>query len=325
MTLGQAVLAASLFAATWTTSAAALTIDLAVMGTASGVACGAAQALLVAGDPAGADRVMVRWTLFASLGDVLAPLVTAAAIALGWSYRGAMAAVGVLVAVQCVLGLGSLAGRKGAPEHEPLPEPAPRAAALSRALRMPRLWAWLFAASTCTLLDEIVVALAALRMGSSHGDAEAVCAAAAGAFSMGAVLGSAVTDRVVARLGSRAVLLASGAATLVLVGALVASHGVVLAAMALFLLGAACAPHHGLALAKAYDLLPANPGTVQALGQVFVVVDVGAPLALGLAADRLGIRAALAMLAIQPIVILVCALLLEGRGDGEAPRRQGAK
>jgi hypothetical protein len=58
---------------------------------------------------------------------------------------------------------------------------------------------------------------------------------------------------------------------------------------------------------------------VQAIGQLFVVVDVLAPLALGLVADRLGLRAALACLALQPVVVAACAV-----GWGRSARRDPA-
>jgi MFS family permease len=54
--------------------------------------------------------------------------------------------------------------------------------------------------------------------------------------------------------------------------------------------------------------MPANPGTVQALAQLFTAIDVVAPLALGLIADRFGLRAAIACLVLQPLVIAVCAV-----------------
>jgi MFS family permease len=312
---GQAVLAVALLCAAWTRSAVGLACDLAVAGAASGVACGAAQALLVVSDPVGADRAMVRWTLFSSVGDVLAPLVTGAAIALGYSYRGATAAVGVAVGLQCLANARTAAPAASGPPREPSDSNPPTESLLAagrRALRMPRLWAWLFAASTCTLLDEIVVALGALRMGREQGATEAVATAAALAFSAGAVTGSALTERPVARWGGRRVLLASSVLCVVALGGAVTSHGVLGLAVALFAVGVTCSPHHGLALAQAYELLPSHPGTVQALAQVFVVVDVGAPLAVGAIADRLGAGDAIAVLAVQPLVIAVCAACVGG-------------
>jgi MFS family permease len=318
ITIGQAVLAAALFSAAWAKSAVALTLDLAVAGAASGVACSAAQGLLVVSDPAGADRAMVRWTFFSCVGDLLAPLVTACAIALGLSYRGAMAAVGALVALQClVAALPAPSLATEGPVDTTAPEERVLTAA-SRALRMPDLWAWLFAASSCTLLDEIVVALGALRMGREQGASEALATTAALAFAAGTVAGSAVTDRAVARWGARVVLVASAVLCAAALGAVVESHGAGWTAVALFLVGVTCAPHHGLALAQAYDRMPSRPGTVQALGQLFVVVDVGAPLAVGAVADRLGPGHAIAVLVLQPLVILVCALVVGRPPPGTA-------
>jgi MFS family permease len=311
--VGQAALAASLLFLAWTRSPWGLTVGLALAGTTSGVACGAAQALLVATDPRGTDRAMLRWTFFAAIGDVLTPLATAAAIALGGTYRGAMLAIAVVVIAQCVgLLRASREGRAPAPEAPPDSEPPadPLRAALARAVRRPRLWAWLFAAASCTLLDELVVALAALRMQHDQGVREAWAVAAAVAFSAGAVVGTALTDRVVARVGPRAVLVASSALCAIALGGVLAPRSPVAAAVALFVVGVTCAPHHALAQARAYDEMPGNPGTVQAIGQLFVVVDVVAPLALGLVADRLGLRAALACLVIQPVVVAACAVLM---------------
>jgi predicted MFS family arabinose efflux permease len=257
----------------------------------------------------------------AAVGDVLTPLVTAAAIALGHSYRGAMLAIAVVVAIQCVGLLRTIrAPGAAAPAPDDDEPPAdPLRAALARAVRRPRLWAWLFAAASCTLLDELVVALAALRMQRDQGVSEAWAAAAAVAFSGGAVLGTALTERIVARVGSRTVLIASSALCAASLAAVLGPASPVAAAVALFVVGVTCSPHHALAQARAYDEMPGNPGTVQAIGQLFVVVDVAAPLALGLVADRLGLRAALACLALQPVVVAACAV-----GWGRPARRDPA-
>jgi len=88
----------------------------------------------------------------------------------------------------------------------------------------------------------------------------------------------------------------------------------------MFVAGLSCAPHHALAQAQAYEQLPGNPGTVQALAQLFVVADVAAPLAVGLLADRFGLGAALACLVLQPAVIAVCAWRIP-RSSAQSRRR----
>jgi MFS family permease len=255
---------------------------------------------------------MVRWTLFAAVGDVLAPLVAASAIALGSSYRGAMLAVAAVVSIQCVGSFFLRAGSSAEPSGDSTPS---LRAAIASATRKGRLWAWLFAAASCTLLDEIVVALAALRMARDQGASEMVATAAAVTFSIGAVLGASITDAAVARLSSRRVLVTSGVACALALVILLSTGSVLASCAALFFVGLTCAPHHALCQARAYEELPDNPGTVQAIARIFVLTDVLAPLALGVVADRLGLRVAIGCLLAQPAIIVACSALCRARSS----------
>lgn len=313
---GQAALALSLAFTASSKSAWGLTVGLALAGATSGIACSAAQAMVVATDPRGPDGAMARWGLLGAVGDVLAPLVTAAGMALEGSYRGAMAAVAVLVSLQCLGIVGDSAGRDAGRQadvaaRDPAPPAEAARHALRRAVRLPRLWGWLAAAAVCTLLDELVVAVAALRLEREQGLTAALAAAAAVTFSAGAVLGSTLTDRAVGKHPPRRILLVSSALCVLALGVLVSAQSAAASCAALFLVGVSCAPHHPLALARAYDALPRNPGTVQALAQVFVLVDIAAPLGLGVMADRFGLSAALACLLLQPAAIVACALVAD--------------
>jgi len=326
---GQAALGASLLFVAWTHGPWGLALGLAVAGTASGVACGAAQGVLVAADPANVDRGLVRWALFASIGDVLAPLVTAGAIALGFSYRAAMAAIAAAVLCQCVA--SSRRDDSGASPAHPDELVEPLRTAIAGAMRRPRLWLWLFAAATCTLLDEIVVALSTIRVERDLGTSAALAAAVPVVFAVGSVVGTHLSDRAVARVGSRRVLVGSAGLCGVSLALLVACRHPVALCFALAAVGVTCASHHALAFARAYDEVPQRPGVVQACAQLFVVIDVVAPLALGRVADRFGSRAAIACLVAQPGVILACAVCFapsklrradaEGLADlGQGPR-----
>jgi MFS family permease len=310
--LGQVALAAALLFTAWTSDPWSLAFGLALAGASSGVACGAAQGLLFASNRESADRAMVRWSIYGAVGDLLTPLLTALAIALGHSYRGAMGALAVVVLAHAVLATsllfrGSHAEHPG-PDVAPLAEPLREV--LARAIRLPRLWAWLFAAGSCTLLDEIVVALGALRLAHAGGTSSAMATGAAVTFSAGSLLGATITDRLATRFDSRRVLAMSAILCALALAALWSTGSPLASCAALFAVGTTCAPHHPLALARAYDELPDYPGTVQAMGQVFFVVEVVAPLAIGLAADRLGLGAAIGCLLVQPAVIFACAALL---------------
>ena len=316
---GQAALAASLTFVGWTHSAWGLTVGLALAGAASGVACGAGQAVLVASDAGGVDRAMVRWSLFASIGDVLTPGLTALSLAFGWSYRAALLAIAALVVLQLtasILARTNLSSGASEPGEDDSPND-PLRAAVSRAARLPRLWAWLFAAASCTLLDELVVAFSALRLQREQGWSESLAAAAAITFAAGSVAGASLCDRAVSHFGRRRVLFASAGACILALGALLLPLPPLTACVGLLVLGCAAAPHHPLALAHAYEELPRNPGTVQAFGQLFVAVEVLAPLVLGEVADHLGLRAAVACLLVEPLVIATASFLARDAADCE--------
>jgi MFS family permease len=307
---GQAALAAALAFVAWTSSPWGLTLGLAFAGAASGVACGASQALLLAANRGAEDRAMVRWSLASAVGDVVTPLATGAALAIGRSYRFAMGAVAFVVALQCAASARSLL-RAALAEEPPVDAEHPSESvlvALRRALHLPRLWVWLLAAASCTLLDELVIALVVLRLERDGAMTGALATAAAVTFAAGSVAGGAAVERFSARWSARAVLIASASVCVLAIAALLAGHGVIASSAALFALGVACSPHHPLAMARAYRELPDRPGAVQAIGQLFVVVDVVAPVLLGAVADRLGLGVAIACLGLQPLVVATCAV-----------------
>ena len=82
----------------------------------------------------------------------------------------------------------------------------------------------------------------------------------------------------------------------------------------LAMLGASSAQLYTLAQAAAYARLPGRPGLVNALLGPLHWVDVVAPLALGALLSQWGMNAALAALAVQP---LVCVLVARAAGAAE--------
>lgn len=313
------VLAFALAACALAEEAWLLSLGLALAGAASGVGCAAAEAELVSTYPGGPSRAMSRWIAFGAVGDLLAPLVVAGVLALGASHRAALFGIAALIALHGLRMARAAARAERAVEParhaaggDEAPEPT-LTAALRSALAMPRLWWLLFATAACTLLDEIVVAFAALRL---HGDlhwSEAAVAAMLSACSFGAVLGALATERLLARFTPAALLSASALAALIALGVFATTHSAAVAAGALFVIGVAAAPHYPLAQAAAYELVPGRPGLVNALAQLFVLVDLASSLAVGVIAARFGLSAAILSLGLQPLVILAVAVSLYRR------------
>ncbi len=284
-----------------------LGLALGVAGAASGVACASAQGEIVGAFAGNADRAMARWTTFAAAGDLLAPLLVAGVLACGGTYRAGLLAVAAVVLLQVIVTRRSSAtpARSAAGPHE----------SWRAALARPRLWALLLAVEFCALLDEVVVALGALRMTRDLGAGEALAAAGLTAFSLGSLAGATATDALCAKISARKLLIVAGCASLGALGLLVVSRSPLQALAALLLLGASAAPHFALIQAAAYAAVPGRPGLVNAASQLLFAVQIVLPLAVGLVATRFGLAVALASLSVQPLVVLAVALTLFGRGE----------
>jgi MFS transporter, FSR family, fosmidomycin resistance protein len=321
--LGLLALSGSLALCAAAESATLLALALGIAGTASGVACGAAQAELVSADPRGAERTLTRWVMFGGIGDVLTPIVLGAVLALGGSYRAALWAAALVIGVQAVLVLRTPPARPAsaaadAPtlDAEPM---VPLARALRTAAQNGRLWLWLFGAALCTLLDEIVVALTTLHLERDLGLPQAAAAGYATALSIGGVIGAFVVERVLAHVSATRVLVVSALVCLLGLAVVVALDSPVWMLPALLLVGMSAAPQYALLSARAFAAVPGRPGVVNALSEVFVLLDILAPVALGVIADRAGLELALGCLLAQPLCVLLLVLLLRDRT--RRPRR----
>jgi len=322
--LGLAGLSLGLLLVAVAPSAGWLSFGLALAGAASGLACSAAQLDLIASHAGDGDVALARWALFGGLGDVASPLLVAAVLGLGGSYRGALAVIAALSAVQALAALLEPPPHAGAESETVESEAAEPDLPLGRALRAAagqrRLWLWLIGSGLCTLLDEIVLALASLRLRLDLGESDALAASAGVVFSLGATLGALLTERLLPKLPARRLLLASALACVCALGLVVLAPSARWLLPALFLLGITAAPHYPLLEARAYAELPGRPGLVRALSQVTALIEVLAPAVLGAIAQAFGLAAALAALVLQPLCVL--ALLWATRRPGPGPARR---
>jgi MFS family permease len=286
-----------------------LGMALAVASPAAGCVCGLAEVTLIAANPGDPERVMTRWTLAGSLGDLAAPALVALATLAG-SWRFALVGCALLLGTHALL-VSKLARPPDAEPESSSEEPAPSPR------RAPRsLWIWLAAATACTLLDEILASLAALHLETDLHATPAASAAALAAWAFGSGVGLVVTAWALGRVAPRRLLVIASLAC-----AAVASIWPVLgdarhAAAGLFLLGFTAAPLFPLATAAAYAAVPGRAALVAALEQIFVPFEIAAPWLLGVAADRFGLRVALGLLVACPaaVVLAVAAGAVSARG-----------
>jgi predicted MFS family arabinose efflux permease len=303
----KAFVCGGLFAMAAAAIAAALAPTFAVLAGAVSVAYVAAgsgvalsQATLIDAAPDQAERMMTRWTLLGEVGDLAGPAMMAALAWLGLGWRAAYAIVGVLVAIWAVAILRRPFPIAPRPSDDEASGPSP--------WRNRRLLLWSFAEALCNFLDEILVVFASLHLRDDLGAGPVARSVVLGAYVAGAILGLAITDRLLRRIQAMSLLALSGAACTLLYLAWLAMPSVWLSAPMLLLVGVAAAPLYPLCSAQSYAVLPGRSGAVQAVGHLYTPMVMATPWLLGWLADRAGTVSALLVLTAQPLLIAVIAV-----------------
>ena len=316
-------------------------LAFAVYAPASGVTLGLAEASLMDQRSSERERALTQWMLAGTLGDLAAPLLLwgLAALELGW--RAALGATGtVLLGVSLVVLRSRI---EGPPADASAPPPAeeygsdegPRWRPLSvlrnalgasrrrlRAARAhPGLLVWLCDTALCTFMDEALAVLVGLRVYRVTSD-EVLAAQSLLGFTLGGCCGVLLLERRLRRAPAGPLLALACVGSALCFGAWVWFDVTTTSAVLLAIAGAFTTAHYPLALARAYAALPEDSTLVAATAQTFGAIDLGAPLVLGLIADRFGIGAALGTLLLQPLGILV-AVWWSARSRLPARSRKG--
>jgi MFS family permease len=296
---GVAGMALASFGAALAPSPAVLALALGFSFVASGVAVSLAQATLVDRTPDARGQTLARWTLISAIGDLAAPalLVGLALAGLGW--RAAYAAVGVALLVWLVM-LRFDDDARVEREHSP-----PLLAALREAVRDKTLVVWLFATTSCDLLDEILVVFASLHVRQDLGASVVWQSAIIAAFTIGELAGLVLLERLLRARPERTLLVVASIGCAITYVAWLFAPTVVLAFVLAIPAGVFIAPLYPLAAAQAYASRPDASGSVLAAGHLFTPIALALPWAIGVVADHAGLLVALGLLVVQPLGILV--------------------
>jgi len=312
MVLGLCQLAAGL-----ASSLGVFVIVVALSGPASGIGVNLAQATLMDSQPTQRERLMARWALMGQLGDLGTPLLFAALAKASLGWRDAFLVTGFLI-----VGYATLLALLPFPERTaPADEPqAGLGETLATALRNRRLMVWLCAVSLCSLLDEVLVAFAALYLEGGLGAGAAGRGLVLACFVGGSVIGLLLSGRLLRRVAPVRLLRWAAAAGLVVFPAWIAAPDVFWSAVLLGLVGVCTAPLYPIAQAQAYRALPGRSGLVNAAAQAFLPLELALPFVIGWLADRFGLEVALSVLALQPLGLFLISLL--GRRAPARPLRR---
>lgn len=307
--MGACMLAASSANSPWT-----LALWLGAWGSLSGLGCGVSQGALMSAHPEARERWMTRWTLMGELGDAATPLLIIAATALGFGWRGALAGAGVLHLLHAIVLSRVRLGTADDSSDDDDDEPEDQRSIwvrLREGLRDRRLLGWLLAAALCCLLDEILVAFGAMFLRDELGASLEVQSFAFVLASIGGAIGLVISDLLLRHVDARRLLMFCALLTAIVFGIWTRVHTLSLSLALLGLLGLVAAPVYPICAARAYAARPDQAGVVAAIDQLFAPIALLAPLAIGALADQFGIVTALTALLLEPIGVLLIALVIE--------------
>jgi fucose permease len=277
---------------------ALLPVALLVLYPLQGVNTGIAEAGAVAADPDEVERTMARWATFAAIGDLFSPLLCAGIAAVGGGWRPAFGVGAVWLLLHAVAAWR--AGPPAIPEEDE-DEPTDLRSLVAGLVEDRALTAALLATACCSLMDEILVVFGSLWL-DERGVPAAERDLAFVASAAGLAVGAALVEPLLKRFSARTLLIAGCVGCGLAYGAWLWRPSVALLTLA----GLFGAPLYPLAEARAWRLAP--PERVAASARIVAIVDIFPPLLLGWVADHAGLRAALALLLLEPIVLLVVAV-----------------
>jgi MFS family permease len=269
------------------------------------------------------------WSL---AGDLAAPALLAVLAFAGATWRAGFAIVGVLLVAWLVALVATGARQEPQPDdrqaaHGQPPRgeaddpPASIFAALRVALRDRVLIAWLFGMTLCDLLDEILVVFASIHLRVELHASPQWQSAAVAALVVGGALGLVACDWLLRARSERWVLIASAAGTAITYIPWLAAPSPLLSTLLMLPVGAFAAPLYPLAAAQAYARKPEASGAVLAASHLFTPIGLALPVLVGSVADHAGTLAALALLAVQPLGLIVLVVATRVRSARNEPDR----
>jgi MFS transporter, FSR family, fosmidomycin resistance protein len=306
---------------------------------ASGAFVSLTQAELMDTWPDRQAQVMTRWDLAGSTGAVAGPLLLAAVLATGGSWRDTYLALAGLAALAwlglCLRGphAAELAGVEQTAEAAEADAKA-GASVVAEAV-MERTWRvrgrevlvalrdwgtvrWLVLLQLADLLVDVFTGFLALYL-VNVGHLRPAVAALAIAIRLGAALaGDAALIVVLERVRDLTVLRVSAVAAALLYPGFLLVPGIAAKLVLLAVLSAATAPWYPLLQARLYGSLPGRSSVAVTLSSAAGLAGGLGPLAVGLAAQAFGLGWALAGLAAVPVAILAVSATARPVGTASA-------
>jgi MFS transporter, FSR family, fosmidomycin resistance protein len=282
----------------------ALLAALVVYFPASGTFVSLTQSALLDAEPQRRAQLMARWTLAGSAGDVAGPLLVAAVLAAGASWRVAFALVAAAGAASwlAVASAGSAAGPADEAGQEDDGWPGARIAI--RIAWQAGAFRWLTLLQVSDLLLDVFSAFLALYLVAVVHATPAVAALGVAVRLGAGLVGDALLIGLLERLDPLRVLRASVLLTSVLFPAFLIVPGLGPKLAVLAAVSIATAPWYPVLKAELFRSLPGRSGLAVSLASVAGLAGAAGPLAVGLLAQHFGLSWAMAALVLVPFGLL---------------------
>lgn len=312
--IGGLAFTASLLAAAAAPSFLVLLLAWTAFYPAAGAFVTLTQAALMDADPSRQRQRMAAWNLAGSCGDVTGPLLLAAVLALGGTWRSGyllVAAVAAVLVAAAALAGPSRRARAGASDAEPDGSVDPGKRTTLRqalgALRGGHAVRWLALLQITDLLGDVLTGFVGVYLVDVAHVSPAQAAIGVAVRLGGGLAGDALFTVVAGRLSARAALRLTALAAGLLYPAflLVPAFPAKLALLAVMSAATAC--WYPACQAGLYGSLPGRSGIAVFWSSAAGLAGAAGPLAVGLLAARFGLTPALACLAVTPFLVATLA------------------
>ena len=273
---------------------------------ASGVFVNLAQASLMDDAPKRRENRMALWTFSGSLAVVIGPLLLAAILALGSSWRIFFIGSGVLsiVIALWLTRLSAFPALHSADneEDETLHTNTRRVMNL---LRRRDIWRWLILLQASDLMLDVLFSLLALYMVDVVGVSQAQASLAIAVWTGIGLLGDFLLIPLLERVNGLAYLRFSAVCELILFPMFLLSGAWWAKLLLLGLIGLFNAGWYAILQGKLYDALGDQSGAVLVVGNAAGIVGALLPVGLGLVAQLFGLGSAMWGLLLGPIILII--------------------
>lgn len=282
-------------------------IGAALQAPASGVFVNLAQASLMDDAPDRRENRMAQWTFSGSLAVVIGPLALSAMIALGSSWRFYFIGAGViaLLVALLIVRLPESRALRSTEEKETNEDLRSSLRRVAQLLRRGDIWRWLALLEASDLMLDMLFGFLALYMVDVVGVSQAEAAMAIAVWTGVGLIGDFLLIPLLERVRGIVYLRFSALVVLFLYPTFLLIDGLIAKLIVLGLMGLFNAGWYSILKSKLYDALGDQSGAVLIVGNAAGLFGALLPVAIGFAAQRLGLDVAMWFLIAGPIALLL--------------------